>query len=150
MKIKQKTVWQVDQYGLICEIVALSEARGDYKESQWLIPAGCVEIEPPAEKEGFIQRWNGDAWEYAEIQLTDQSEENSEPMPPTKTELQEQLDQELRNQMDGLQRCYVTAQIRKDTALQTELRSELEELELEYQQMKQQIEEGINPWEGES
>lgn len=55
----------------------------------------------------------------------------------------------LKIEMDELQCSYTTAQIRKDTVLQTELRSELEELELEYQQMKQQIEEGINPWEGE-
>ncbi len=33
----------------------------------WLIPAGCVEIEPPAFKDGFLVVWSGSKWSYEAI-----------------------------------------------------------------------------------
>lgn len=43
----------------------------------WNIPARCVEIAPPAEKEGYKRKWSGSGWEYEEIP--------KEPEPPEPT-----------------------------------------------------------------
>lgn len=43
----------------------------------WNIPARCVEIEPPTEKEGYKRKWSGSGWEYEEIP--------KEPEPPEPT-----------------------------------------------------------------
>ena len=147
MQPKTKMVWQVDEYGLICEVVTLSERAGDYKEGQWLIPSGCVEVEPLPEKEGFVNRWNGEAWEYAEIQLTDETELETEIQPPTAAELQEQLNQEFESLKREITGAFVTAQIKGDVELQEELKAELEELETDYKAKKKKINEGVNPWE---
>lgn len=47
----------------------------------WNIPARCVEIAPPAEKEGYKRKWSGSGWEYEEIP------KEPEPPEPTLAEL---------------------------------------------------------------
>lgn len=41
----------------------------------WQIPAGCTEITPPEDKDGFDIIWNGTSWEY--------QEKAAEPEDPT-------------------------------------------------------------------
>ena len=147
MQPKTKTVWQVDEYGLIREVVTLSESGGDFKEGQWLIPAGCVEVEPLPEKEGYCDRWNGETWEYAEIQLTDEVEPGEEINPPTTAELLNRLNGEFESLKSEITGAFLTAQIKEDLELQEELKAELEELEADYKVKKEKINKGLNLWE---
>ena len=150
MQPKTKTVWQVDEFGLIYEAVTLSERAGDYKEGQWLIPAGCVELEPLPEKEGFVNRWNGEAWEYTEIKLTDEVPEIEEQFIWTQERLMGKLNAELMADKAELTDAFTTAQMRNDTMLQQELREELKELDKDYKVKLELIQQGVNPWDGEN
>lgn len=55
------------------------------KKDIWLLPANCTLIEPPEAKEGFHIIWNGEAWEYKEL------EKEPEPRVPTEDELKAQV-----------------------------------------------------------
>lgn len=55
------------------------------KKDIWLLPADCALIEPPEAKEGFYIVWNGEAWEYKEL------EKEPEPHVPTEDELKVQV-----------------------------------------------------------
>ena len=55
------------------------------KKDIWLLPADCTLIEPPEAKEGFHIIWNGEAWEYKEL------EKEPEPHVPTEDELKAQV-----------------------------------------------------------
>ena len=55
------------------------------KKDIWLLPANCTLIEPPEAKEGFHIIWNGEAWEYKEL------EKEPEPHVPTEDELKAQV-----------------------------------------------------------
>ena len=32
----------------------------------YLMPAGCVDVDPPEDKKGFVAKWTGEGWEYIE------------------------------------------------------------------------------------
>ena len=55
------------------------------KKDIWLLPADCTLIEPPEAKEGFYIVWNGEAWEYKEL------EKEPKPYVPTEDELKAQV-----------------------------------------------------------
>ena len=55
------------------------------KKDIWLLPANCTLIEPPEAKEGVHIIWNGEAWEYKEL------EKEPEPRVPTEDELKAQV-----------------------------------------------------------
>ena len=40
----------------------------------WLLPADCTWAEPLNEKEGYKIKWNGEAWEYEEIPVPPEPE----------------------------------------------------------------------------
>lgn len=53
----------------------------------YLIPAGCVEIQPPIPYEGYRIRWDGFTWVQ---EVIPEPEPEPEPEPPTLEELREQ------------------------------------------------------------
>ena len=55
------------------------------KKDIWLLPADCTLIEPPKAKKGFDIVWNGEAWEYKEL------EKEPKPYAPTDDELKAQV-----------------------------------------------------------
>ena len=57
------------------------------KKDIWLLPADCTLIEPPEAKEGFNIVWNGEAWEYKELEKP----KEEEPLVPTEDELKAQV-----------------------------------------------------------
>lgn len=57
------------------------------KKDIWLLPANCTLIEPPEAKEGFHIIWNGEAWEYKELEKP----KEEEPLVPTEDELKAQV-----------------------------------------------------------
>ena len=73
------------------EYVGSEEMFKDPLESElqekdiWLLPADCTLIEPPEAKDGFLIVWNGEAWEYKEL------EKEPEPHVPTDDELKAQV-----------------------------------------------------------
>lgn len=92
--MKTKTVYQYDDDFYFDTAIVLDDSDKS-PSGNWNIPARCVEIEPPAEKEGFKIKWNGKSWEYEE-------EEPKEPASPQPTfeELKQQKIQELKWERD--------------------------------------------------
>ena len=139
----KKIVWQCDSQGYLIGEVELSKKAGDVgKKGKWLIPAGCVEEEPLSNKEGFQIRWIDGKWNYEEF-----SEEKVEEEPKKiKIEPLEQLNQEFLSEKEQISSAFLTAQLRDDQELITELQEELQELEKDYIAKIQWIEAGLDPW----
>lgn len=82
------------------ELIGELESQLDPLESKkankeiWLLPADSTFNKPPAEKEGFKIKWNGDSWVYEEIPV----EPESEPYVPS-IEEKSDLIRRVRNQM---------------------------------------------------
>jgi hypothetical protein len=79
-------VYQTDNDGVFVGITPADVDPMD--ESNMLIPAGCVEIEPPATTEGQLARWDGSAWAVEDIP-TPEPEPEPEPVDPAITARQE-------------------------------------------------------------
>ena len=142
--MEKKTVWQCNVEGLIIDVIELSKQSGDYGKDGWLIPAGCVEKEPPKDKDGYIQRWNGNKWEYAKIEFV----EDDLPIEPEQ-DPRNRLNSEFAGEKAELTAAFVTAQMRNDVITQNEIREELKELEADYAAKSKLIDAGMNPWETE-
>ena len=142
--MENKKVWQCDVGGLIVAVVELSSQAGDYGKDGWLIPAGCVEKEPPKDKDGYIQRWNGNKWEYAKIEFV----EDDLPIE-LEQDPRNRLNSEFASEKAELTEAFVTAQMRNDVITQNEIREELKELEADYAAKSKLIDAGMNPWETE-
>ena len=142
--MENKKVWQCDVDGLIVAVVELSSQAGDYGKDGWLIPAGCVEKEPPKDKDGYIQRWNGNKWEYAKIEFV----EDDLPIE-LEQDPRNRLNSEFASEKAELTEAFVTAQMRNDVITQNEIREELKELEADYAAKSKLIDAGMNPWETE-
>ena len=142
--MENKKVWQCDVDGLIVAVVELSSQAGDYGKDGWLIPAGCVEKEPPKDKDGYIQRWNGNKWEYVKIEFV----EDDLPIEPEQ-DSRNRLNSEFAGEKAELTAAFVTAQMRNDVITQNEIREELKELEADYAAKSKLIDAGMNPWETE-
>lgn len=80
-------VFQTDHEGfLVCETVADADPMD---EGNWLIPAGCVEQEPPALQDGQKAKFSNSVWSVVDPEPV--VEPNPEPeLPPTKGQ-QEQM-----------------------------------------------------------
>ena len=72
-------VYQTDIDGVFVGITTADPDPMD--ESNILIPAGCVEIEPPATAEGQFARWDGAAWSVEDFP-TPEPEPEPEPVDP--------------------------------------------------------------------
>ena len=68
-------VYQTNTDGVFVGITTADTDPMD--ESNMLIPAGCVEIEPPATAEGQLARWDGSAWAVEDL-----PEPEPEPVDP--------------------------------------------------------------------
>lgn len=55
-------VYQTNNLGYFTGVVVADQDPLD--TDNWLIPAGCVEVEPPEHKEGFLLLWSGSEWSY--------------------------------------------------------------------------------------
>ena len=139
----KKMVWQCDSEGYLLAEIELSKKAGDVgKKGKWLIPAGCVEIEPPEMKEGFCLRWIGNEWSYEEAP----EEKVDEELKERKIEPLERLNQEFGSEKKQISSAFLTAQLRNDHSLIVELQEELQELEKDYIAKIQWIEAGLDPW----
>lgn len=135
IQLNSKVVWQCDSEGYLVSLIELSKQNGDWGKSGWLIPAGCVEIEPPTEREGFVLKWLYEQWEYEEII----PEENIEAQKSPQIDPQENLNREFIEEKEELLKAYLTAELYEDDDLRREIRLELQELEIKYSEEMEQI-----------
>lgn len=78
-----KIVYSYDDKNYFTERLLLDDTDRS-PSGRWNVPARTTEIEPPAKKDGYKVKWNGESWEYEE-------EEKEKPQPePTFEELKEQ------------------------------------------------------------
>ena len=91
--MKTKTVYQYDDDFYFENAIVLDDSDKS-PSGAWQVPARCVEVAPPSEKEGFKIKWNGFAWEYEE------EEKEQEQPKPTFEELKQQKIQELKWERD--------------------------------------------------
>ena len=91
--MKTKTVYQYDDDFYFDTAIVLDDSDKS-PSGNWNIPARCVEIEPPAEKEGFKIKYVDGAWTYEE------EKKAPEPKEPTFEELKQQKIQELKWERD--------------------------------------------------
>lgn len=78
--METKKVYQYDEKNYFKGELTL-DSSDKSPSGAWNIPARCVEIEPPTEKEGYKRKWSGSGWEYEEIP------KDPEPPEPTLDEL---------------------------------------------------------------
>ncbi|OEC43904.1 phage tail protein [Pseudomonas sp. 1D4] len=56
-----KTVYQTDALGIFTGITTADPSP--LEDGVWLLPAGCVEVEPPVHGEHLVPRWDGQSWQ---------------------------------------------------------------------------------------
>ena len=92
--METKKVYQYDEKNYYKGELTLDSSDKSPSEA-WNIPARCVEIEPPAEKDGYKRKWSGSGWEY-------EPEPDPEPEPePTLEELKEMKKLQLKAERDA-------------------------------------------------
>ena len=138
----EKKVWQCDEDGRLIGVIELAEVSGDFGRDGWLIPAGCVENEPPESQDGYWLRWDGAIWEFNKIEISSEDKERENP----KINLRERLNEEYSKEKSELLEAFLTAQIHDDLAVQYEIRNELKEVEIGYATKSLLIDLGENPW----
>ena len=74
--METKKVYQYDEKNYFKGELTL-DSSDKSPSGAWNIPARCVEIEPPVEKDSYKRKWSGSGWEYEEIP--------KEPEPPEPT-----------------------------------------------------------------
>lgn len=65
--MKSKTVYQTNKEGVFIGLETSYESP--LEPNIFLIPAGCVEIEPPSFKEGQYAQWEGSKWVIKDIPI---------------------------------------------------------------------------------
>lgn len=61
-----KKVCQLDEQGIYVGQTDADLSPEEADNGVYLMPAGCVDIDPPEDKKGFVAKWTGEAWEYIE------------------------------------------------------------------------------------
>lgn len=88
---------------------------------RWNIPANCIEIKPPTEKEGFNITWNGTAWKYVGIPRETQLEPTEEEKLLNKiNEIMAANDEQIADIKDAM----LIAVLTNDAEIQEELKQE--------------------------
>lgn len=61
-----KKVCQLDEQGIYVGQTDADLSPEEADNGIYLMPAGCVDIDPAEDKKGFVAKWTGEAWEYIE------------------------------------------------------------------------------------
>ncbi|WP_241008914.1 hypothetical protein [Aggregatibacter actinomycetemcomitans] len=61
-----KKVCQLNEQGIYVGQTHADLSPEEAENGVYLMPAGCVDVAPPEEKEGFVAKWTGDEWQYIE------------------------------------------------------------------------------------
>lgn len=103
-KSETKLVYTYDDNGKYTGIKTLDYTDRSPISGAWQIPAGCTEITPPEDKDGFDIIWNGTSWEYQE-----KTAEPEDPEPPTEPTADEKLQMEANSTRVNLQTMAINA-----------------------------------------
>jgi len=94
--MKTKTVYQIDDHNAYIGPVSLDESDlSPLEPDVWLIPAGCVEVQPPAIPEGKRAIFNGDGWDLIDRPAP-------EPEPEPEPQLADMLPEDMRRYLTGV------------------------------------------------
>ena len=63
--MSSKIVYQTDSLGIY--VGPVEAEQSPLEKEVWLIPRGCVEVEPPAVQDNTVQRWNGQEWALIDV-----------------------------------------------------------------------------------
>ena len=77
-------VYQINSDGVFLGVTIAEQDPLD--TNNWLIPALCVETEPPSYTEGQLVRWEGSSWSIEDIPV---EEEESKPEPLSEDRVKE-------------------------------------------------------------
>lgn len=101
----------------------------------WQIPAGCTEMEPLAEKEGYDIIFTGEAWAYQELP---QEPEKPEPTAAErKAQAADAITAKYAPQRQELKDSLVIAMLTEDISLQAEIKAEYAAVvDAEYKEME--------------
>ena len=72
-----KIVYQLDENGVFTGTTEADESPRE--PGVYLIPAGCIEVEPPPHVDGKLRVFRNDAWAYVDIELAPAAPD--EPLP---------------------------------------------------------------------
>ena len=61
-----KKVCQLDEQGIYVGQTDADLSPEEADNGVYLMPAGCVDTDPPEDKKDFVAKWTGEAWEYIE------------------------------------------------------------------------------------
>ena len=61
-----KKVCQLDEQGIYVGQTDADLSPEEAENGVYLIPAGCVDVDPPEDKKGFVAKWTREGWEYIE------------------------------------------------------------------------------------
>lgn len=104
----EKLVYQTDRGGFF--VGAIEADPSPLETGVFLIPAGCVEIEPPAIPEGMVARWDGSAWRLevfrSEPEPTPEPGSEPEPDPQTPEQIRQAYVDAIQFHMDAVARTY--------------------------------------------
>lgn len=86
-KSETKVVYAYDDNGIYQGQKILDWTDRSPISGVWQIPAGCVEVAPPEDKDGFDTVWNGDSWTYQEKPAGTEEPEPTEPTADEKLQM---------------------------------------------------------------
>ena len=61
-----KKVCQLNEQGIYVGQTNADLSPEEAENGVYLMPAGCVDVDPPEDKKGFVAKWTGDNWDYLE------------------------------------------------------------------------------------
>ena len=61
-----KKVCQLDDQGIYVGQTDADLSPEEAENGVYLMPAGCVDVTPPKEKDGFVAKWTSEEWQYIE------------------------------------------------------------------------------------
>ncbi len=61
-----KKVCQLDEQGIYVGQTDADLSPEEAENGVYLMPAGCVDVTPPKEKDGFVAKWTNEEWQYIE------------------------------------------------------------------------------------
>lgn len=121
-KEETKIVYTYDDDGKYTGTKTLDYTDRSPISGTWQIPAGCTEMEPLEEKDGYDIIWNGTEWEYQEIP------KEPEPPEPTaaerKVQAADKITAKYAPQRQELKNSLVVAMLTEDVSLQAEIKEE--------------------------
>lgn len=103
-KQETKVVYAYDDKGAYQSQKMLDWTDRSPISGAWQIPAGCTEVVPLENKDGFDIIWNGTSWEYQE-----KTAEPEEPEPPTEPTEDEKLQMAAASAKANLQTMAINA-----------------------------------------